>query len=87
VHDYFEILGVSPQADTREVRQAGRRRRASLHPDYSDCEPAELPAGPIGADDPIPDVASVDTAIDFVNMRTIVARMQAAFFGPHAAAR
>lgn len=87
MHDYFEIVGVSPQADTREVRQAGRRRSVSLHPDYSDCEPAELAAGPPGAEDSIPDVAPVDAAIDFVNMRTIVARMQAAFFGPHAAAR
>jgi len=87
VHDYFEIVGVSPQADMREVRQAGRRRRESLHPDYSDCEPTDVSAVTRGADDPISDVAVVDAAIDFVNMRTIVARMQAAFFGPHAATR
>ena len=86
MHDYFEIVGVSPRADVREVRQAGRRSRSS-HPDYSDCPPVEPLTGASGSEDPPPDVAPVDAAIDFVNMRTIVARMQAAFFGPHAAAR
>jgi hypothetical protein len=76
VHDYFEILGVPTNAAASEVRRACARRVRRAHPDFADRPPvaAAAPAG----DDP----ASVDVAIDFLDMRTLVDRMLSAFFGP-----
>ena len=82
MHDYFEILGVSPDARARDIRQAGRRRATAPHPDF--CHESDTP--PRAGGDPTvePDPASAelkDAAIDFVDMTAVVARMQAAFFG------
>ena len=82
MHDYFEIVGVSPGARAREIRQAGRRRATAPHPDF--CHDADAPPRAGGEPAAEADPASAelkDAAIDFVDMTAVVARMQAAFFG------
>lgn len=75
MHDYFEILGVSPDARAPEVRRARRRRTGTCHPDVQDGDRQAVAATvlPSGASGP-------DTAIDFVEMAPLVDRMRAAFF-------
>lgn len=82
MHDYFEILGVSPDARAREIQQACRRRANVAHPDF--CVVAEH-ASRVPGDTPLDrDHAAadlVDVAVDFVDMAAVVGRMQIAFFG------
>jgi curved DNA-binding protein CbpA len=74
VHDYFEILGVSPDARAPEVRRARRRRTGTCHPDVQDGD-RQTTGGTL------PSAASApDTAIDFVEIAPLVDRMRAAFF-------
>lgn len=83
MHDYFEILGVSPDARAREIQLACRRRAALAHPDF--CAEPPGAASRVPRDTPHDrDRAAadlVDIAVDFVDMATIVERMQSAFFG------
>lgn len=81
MHDYFEILGVSPDARARDIQRACRRRPPVAHPDFSHEPDATRPTadGTDGADRVAADLA--DTAVDFVDMTEVVTRMQAAFFG------
>lgn len=74
MHDYFDILGVSPDACAREIQRACRRRAAASHPDFRDDAPGgwHRDAAPVELD---------DVAVDFVDMASIVDRMQASFFG------
>jgi DnaJ domain len=74
MHDYFDILGVSPDACAREIQRACRRRASATHPDFRDDAPGGRPG------DAAP-VELVDVAVDFVEMAPIVDRMQASFFG------
>lgn len=78
MHDYFDIIGIPDDASAREIRRACARRSGAGHPDFR-------PGG--GAAGAVADSAAAlvlpeatDVAIDFVDMTTIVARMQAAFF-------
>ena len=79
MHDYFDILGLPTNAGASEVRRACARRVRRSHPDFR--EPiavgilASVPATAASAD-PIP----ADLAIDFVDMATLVERIQAGFF-------
>jgi len=71
VHDYFHILGVSDRAPAEEIRRALGRRRSRSHPDF---EPGPDRTAPF-------DPGHEDAALDFVDMRAVVDRIQAAFFG------
>jgi hypothetical protein len=82
VHDYFEILGVSPDARAREIQRACRRRAVLAHPDF--CPESESAsraprAAAVDRATAAPDL--VDVAVDFVDMGAVASRMQMAFFG------
>lgn len=82
MHDYFEILGVPPDARAQDIRRAVRRRTRPGHPDVRDGEVSDEPVPVSHGRDVSRDLApEVDVAIDFVDMTTIVDRMQSAFFG------
>jgi len=69
VHDYFEILGVAPDAHALDIRRACARRASRAQPDF-------LEAG----SHPVPPLQLVDVAVDFLDTSDIVERMRAAFF-------
>jgi len=82
VHDYFEILGVSPDARAQEIQRACRRRSGTAHPDFRDEADGTTRAAveaALGRDRAPVELA--DVAIDFVDMAAVVDRMQIAFFG------
>ena len=82
MHDYFEILGVPPDARAQDIRRAVRRRTRPGHPDVRDGGAFDEPAPASQGRDVSRDLApEVDVAIDFVDMTAIVGRMQTAFFG------
>jgi hypothetical protein len=78
LYDYFEIIGVPPDAGAQAIRRAEGRRRHGLHPDFGTRETSgDEPERPMAAA-LAPD--RDDAALDFVDMTFIVARLQAAFF-------
>jgi curved DNA-binding protein CbpA len=77
VHDYFDILGVPPDAGAQQIRRARHRRLRVGHPDVHDGDPQPLDPAPAMAVDA---ADLTDAAIDFVEMTAIVDRMRAAFF-------
>lgn len=81
MHDYFDILGVSPGARVQEIRRARDRRARIGHPDVQDgtARPLDPPVATVSP----ADADTVDTAIDFVDMADIVERMRGAFFVNH----
>jgi hypothetical protein len=82
VHDYFEILGVSPDARAREIQRACRRRAVVMHPDFcAEPDSARRPLRDAAMDRETAAADLVDVAIDFVDMASVVSRMQIAFFG------
>jgi len=75
VHDYFQILGVAPDARARDIRAACARHAARPHANLLEAEQREA-ASPFPA---LPGELS-DVAIDFPDVSAVVDRMQAAFF-------
>ena len=79
MHDYFEILGVSPDASVEAIRRACRRRASAQHPDFLDVETDGAPAAaPDATVTTLTELA--DAAVDFVEMDAVVGRMLRAFF-------
>lgn len=82
MHDYFEILGVSPDAHARDIQRACRRRATLAHPDFwVESESANRPLRDAAIDRETAAADLVDVAVDFVDMASVVSRMQMAFFG------
>jgi hypothetical protein len=79
VHDFFDIVGLSRSAPPVEVRRACARLIRRTHPDFR-CPGDEVGLPAVGrlpvAESPV----RRDVAVDFVEMATVVDRMQWAFF-------
>jgi hypothetical protein len=80
VYDYFEVLGVPPDAGSQAIRRAERRRNGGGHPDFhqGDWPAGDSAAAPARAAFP-PD--RTDVAVDFVDLTVLVPQLRAAFFG------
>jgi hypothetical protein len=78
MRDYYDVLGVSPDAGADEIKRAHRQLTQRYHPDISG---EELTVG-VGA------CLGDEVAIDFPSVSTVLDRMRHAFFGdpplPHA---
>lgn len=75
MHDFFDILGVPTNAAASEVRRACASRIRRSHPDFTNATPMTDVATAA-------DLPPADVAIDFLDMRAFVDRIQAAFFAP-----
>jgi hypothetical protein len=74
VHDYFDVLGVSSDSPPQEIRRVCARRVRRWHPDFDGA--ALMTASPATLRVP----GATDAAIDFLDMTSVLDRMQAAFF-------
>ena len=81
MHDFFDVLGLPSNAPVGEVRRVCARRLRRSHPDFrpetGDGRPAVL-ASPAEMDSLLPR----DLAVDFVDVTTLLDRIEAAFFSP-----
>jgi hypothetical protein len=82
VHDYFQILGVAPDAGARDIRVACARHAARPHADLLAAEhrEPETARGHAGLSAFHPEL--VDVAIDYPDVSAVIDRMQSAFFRP-----
>jgi hypothetical protein len=80
VHDYFQILGVAPDAGARDIRAACARHARRPHADLLAAEHQPPPAATGTAE--VGRVARelVDVAVDAPDMSAVIDRMQVAFF-------
>jgi hypothetical protein len=80
VHDFFHVLGLPRNAPVSEVRRACARRVHRSHPDF---RPVKLVDGE-DADGRVaePGAFTRDAAVDFVDMATLLDRIQLGFFAP-----
>jgi hypothetical protein len=79
VHDYFEILGLPSNARASEIRRACARRVHIAHPDFRGGSAGVLTPAP-QSDRRDLDAHVPDAAIDFVDVSSLVERIQVAFF-------
>jgi hypothetical protein len=79
VHDFFDIVGLSRSAPPVEVRRACARLIRRTHPDFGHpgaearlpvLEQSFVTASPVRR----------DVAVDFLEIATVLDRMQSAFF-------
>jgi hypothetical protein len=79
VHDLFDIVGLSRSAPPVEVRRACARAVRRLHPDFG--SPGDRERIPRADQPPMAGaVVHRDVAVDFVEMTSVLDRMQRAFF-------
>jgi DnaJ domain len=71
MRDYYEVLGVAPDAGADEVKRAHRQLTRRYHPDISGEDAAACVV------DCLPD----EVAIDFPSVHSVLDRMRHAFFG------
>ncbi|MCC7042434.1 MAG: hypothetical protein IT183_01095 [Acidobacteria bacterium] len=79
MHDFFDIVGLSRSAPPVEVRRACARLIRRTHPDFGHPgAEARLPAleQSLGTASPV----RRDVAVDFLEIATVLDRMQSAFF-------
>lgn len=71
MRDYYDVLGVAPDAGADEVKRAHRQLTRRYHPDISGEEVTVTGV----------DCLSDEIAIDFPSVATVLDRMRHAFFG------
>jgi hypothetical protein len=71
MRDYFDILGVAPDAGADEIKRAHRQLIRRYHPDISGEDPAAA----------VVDCLADEVAIDFPSVHNVLDRMRHAFFG------
>jgi DnaJ-class molecular chaperone len=71
MRDYYDILGVSPDAGADEIKRAHRQLIRRYHPDISGEDPAVA----------VVDCLADEVAIDFPSVHNVLDRMRHAFFG------
>jgi DnaJ-class molecular chaperone len=71
MRDYYEVLGVSPDAGADEIKRAHRQLTRRYHPDISGDDAAAA----------VVDCLTDEVAIDFPSVSTVLDRMRHAFFG------
>jgi hypothetical protein len=71
MRDYYDVLGVSPDAGADEIKRAHRQLTRRYHPDISGEEIAGC----------VVDCLADEVAIDFPSVSTVLDRMRHAFFG------
>ncbi|PYR88877.1 MAG: hypothetical protein DMF84_26420 [Acidobacteria bacterium] len=77
MRDYYDVLGVSPDAGADEIKRAHRQLTRRYHPDISGEEVAGC----------VVDCLADEVAIDFPSVSTVLDRMRHAFFGDQQARR
>ncbi len=83
VRDYYEVLGVPPDAGADEIRRAQRQLARRYHPDISGDDSAVASRGIPGESGAAPRLERFheDIAVDFPSMDGLLERMRTAFFG------
>ena len=71
MRDYYDVLGVAPDAGADEIKRAHRQLIRRYHPDISGDDAAVC----------VVDCLSDEIAIDFPSVHAVVDRMRHAFFG------
>jgi DnaJ-like protein len=77
MRDYYEVLGVAPDAGADEVKRAHRQLTRRYHPDISGEDAGAC----------VVDCLADEVAIDFPSVHTVLDRMRHAFFGDAARAQ
>jgi hypothetical protein len=80
VHDFFDVLGLPSNAPVSEIRRVCARRLRRSHPDFRvDCHRSAIDrAGHDRA--PVHEAVPRDIAVDFVDMTSLVERIETSFF-------
>jgi hypothetical protein len=83
VHDFFHVLGLPRNAPISEIRRACARRVRRAHPDFRPPLTGDTAVDQTAESAALTGTAlSRDAAVDFVDMASLLDRIQLSFFAP-----